>query len=489
MQTCCVGHVKLMPLREGAKIHVIKTPCENNRTIWATGLYVPGTYLAAVHGNCQCNEMVSLHNRHLVARDTKFSAKYWRRLDKAACTALGSIIEVVTPMTLMEVAKGYMGRRRRLYYQAAVDVSMCAWDPDWARVRMFVKPDKHPAIEIEERVPRAIQYRDPRFNIQLARWLKPYEQQFYAIQHCGWPCIAKTMNFYDRAELVTRAWHTFKKPIAILLDHSKFDSSVTVEHLKTCHRWYLRACPSPWLRFLLGKQLVNKGSTRHGIKYRVVGTKMSGDYDTALGNTLINYITITQWLRGIHSFLLIDGDDSVVIMEQNKEKELRSMLHFEKCGFHTKKQVVRNLEDIEFCHSKLLPDNNPRFVRDAIRSLSHYQINTIYYPPKVMPRFLKGLALGELSQVKAVPVMQAIMQELIKNPASPIYSEAHRWKLEHPVGDRDLTITDNDRVDYELAWAVGIERQLYLESLASQSIIERVEDFDLELFMSIQDAA
>lgn len=486
MVATCTRHVPLKSLARDVKLRYVKEGCQGTHKIWPTGLLIPGTYRASVHDNCQCNELVSLHNRHLTDRSyIPFDPDYWRSVAN-----INIDIQPVAPMSVFDVAKTYTGRKRRVYYQAALEVSTNTYDPRWARINMFIKTDKIPLATIADKAPRAIQYRDPRYNILLAKWLKPYEEQFYKLEELGLPCIAKLMNPYQRAVTLTTAWAQFKKPIAILLDHKAFDSCVRYEHLKTCHKFYNKACKDKFLRHILLYQLLNKGRTRTGIRYKVRGTKMSGDYDTALGNTLINYLVLKGFLKNVRAYFLVDGDDSVVIIDLDDLDKL-DFTHFGKCGFETTVEQARTLEEIEFCRGKLLADHDPRLARGYKRALSNYQISTVWYPPKPMMRYLKGVAVGELGQVRGVPILEAVMSNLLLTPGSPIFDPQHSWKLENPIAGWESVhplITNTDRIDYEMQWAVPVVEQLMLENADPQSYLKSLDNFNLCDFFALDDA-
>lgn len=420
------------------------------------------TYRVSVHGNCRCNELVALHNRHLVDRTSiGFKPSFWRDAERYVRQHLR--LPNVDRMSLKEVVATYHGSKRRTYYQAMKDILEVGWNDKWPKVRMFVKPDKYSEADVGLKYPRAIQYRDPRYNLLIARYLKPFEEVFYKIKMNGLGVIAKGLTNYQRAEVLVEAGHLFRRPLYVMLDHSKFDSCVTVDHLKFCHKVYTSAFPGvTGLKTLLRHQLVNKCRSRTGIWYRIRGTKMSGDYDTALGNTLINYAVLMYFTRNVKRHILVDGDDSVLVMDYHDYGRL-NFQEFNALGFSTTVETTELISEVEFCRSKVLPNAQPRLVRDVRRALSNYNVSTRYYPKKCWSRLMKGRALGELSQVRGVPIIESLMEKLAGVKGDPIYDPDSEWKVRQAHAEK-VSISLVDRLDYEVQWGVPPDIQVMVES-------------------------
>lgn len=155
---------------------------------------------------------------------------------------------------------------------------------------MFVKPDKYPEAAIRDKAPRAIQYRSPMYNLLIGRFLHVYEHALMEKLDgpSQTPFLAKGYNNQERAQILMEKISMFKNPQYICLDHSKFDSSISAELLKVEHLVYWKQFKNKWLRHLLKYQINNRGYTKSGIRYSIRGTRMSGDYNTGLGLSLIH---------------------------------------------------------------------------------------------------------------------------------------------------------------------------------------------------------
>lgn len=418
---------------------------------------IEDVYKVATHNSCTCNEFRSLADRHLIARRVGFQRDYYRE-------AFNSVAKELTftccKTDLLSIVNNYSGPKRKVYYRAYENVMRGLRVDTWANISMFVKPDKYPEGQIAEKAPRAIQFRRPEFNLLVAQYLHPLERQAYdLVGDIGLPVIAKGKNNIERARLIVEAASMFSNPIFVLLDHSKFDSHVNTEHLKSLHEIYLGHYKSNFLRYLLSKQLRNKGWTKGGLRYKVEATRMSGDYDTGLGNSLLNYVVLRSWVSCKH-YILLDGDDSVLIVE---EEELTSLdfNHFSKMGFKTEHSVVKDLWEVEFCRAKLLPTEPPRFARDWRRALSNMTVTTKRYEDKTLPRLLAGIGLGELAVSNGVPVIGPIARKLSELSDRPILDEDIRFKYGNAT--TSLSIDDEVRVAYAIAWGCSPAMQLELE--------------------------
>lgn len=241
---------------------------------------LPATYQTRIFNSCICNELHALLRRHLTVRPTQFDPGYFRRKSRPILQLYREI--QVERARYSAIINGYVGGKKKIYERAAENLRHTRNYHAWAAVSMFVKAERFTEEEITKKVPRAIQFRRPEFNLLLASYLKPYEHAVYSIDGMlGLREVAKGLNNIQRASILQQATALFDNPIFISTDHSKFDSYVNKTHLGLLHDLYLRAYSQcTLLRRLLNHQKVNWGYSRNGLRYRVEATRMSGDYDT-----------------------------------------------------------------------------------------------------------------------------------------------------------------------------------------------------------------
>lgn len=435
---------------------------------------MPYTHVVRVHRSCVCNELVSLCNRHLVdRRQPLYDVKYIQQGIRKEMKRLDLQMGLVDRSTMWSIVKSYSGAKRRSYAKAYAEVKIMGFDKRYANVQMFVKPDKYDGKKIYSKAPRAIQYRDPKFNLFLASFLKPVEHKLYQTEDAmGLRWCAKGLNNTERANLIIESADRFENPIFLLLDHSKFDSSITIDHLKMCAKAYQRWLGgNKFLRYLLSLQWRNKGRTKGGIFYRVVGTKMSGDYNTALDNSLINYLCLTHFLKKLKHKVVVDGDDSVVIIEKEKLHHL-DFDHFKKWGFDTVCEVVNTIDEVEFCRAKILDlGGHGVMAREPIRALSNMCVGLKQYRGYARFKYLAGNALGEMHRSSRCPILYPVASAIYAKwgDRGVILDTEAAYKLEMYRCDHGPP-TLTERYAYERSYGIPVERQLEIEEEILQSI-------------------
>lgn len=359
----------------------------------------------------------------------------------------------------------YTGGKRRVYLRAAEQVDQQGWRDNWARVSMFVKPDKYPEGVITEKSPRAIQYRSPMYNLIIGKYLHAYEHALFDFEDVGptkTTFFAKGKNQQQRAEIILQKAAAFADPLFVCLDHSRFDSTIGPELLKLEQLVYWRQFKSKFLRRALRKQLVNKGYTKSGIKYFVKGTRMSGDYNTGLGNSIINYLCLRSWLdeASVQGEIFLDGDDSIVIVEARDFPRLDGQ-HFARFGFKTKIGTTKEITNVEFCQSRLLPAG-PVMARNPYRALSHLAVSVKGYAPKVWPRIQQARGMCEAIGSAGVPVLEAYGKALMTG-VKPLFldDDVEKWRLARTSEHR--VVTDEVRLQFYDAWGIEPYMQEQLE--------------------------
>nr|QTJ63684.1 RNA-dependent RNA polymerase [Odonatan tombus-related virus] len=203
------------------------------------------------------------------------------------------------------------------------------------------------------KAPRLIQARHPTFNIKYGCYIKPIEidiKNHVQFSKGNYRMMAMKINEMKK-----------KYKYYTEIDHTTFDAHVTVEHLRLTHMFY-SAChgPNAELRQLSKQTIRNNGKTRDKIKYKVRGTRMSGDVDTSLGNSLINYAIIKQGLEHlkIKGDVIVNGDDSIIFSDNpidvTKITQIMKYYNMEtKC-----KETTTNIYNVEFCQHKLIITND-----------------------------------------------------------------------------------------------------------------------------------
>lgn len=283
-----------------------------------------------------------------------------RRFQMVVCRAAG----VHRPIDREKFLEYYTGRRRLCYERAVKSLEeRPLTEDDFGVKKAFVKAEKINFTAKPDPAPRVIQPRDPRYNVEVGVFVRPLEHRLYqaiAETHGG-PTVMKGYNAEEVATHIRAMWDSFADPVAVGLDASRFDQHVRPEMLEWEHSVYTNCFQEgrERLRWLLRAQIRNKGylqANEGRIKYRVHGSRMSGDMNTALGNCLIMcaLISTLAYERGVKIRLANNGDDCVVVMERRQLQQFTRGLKewFVQFGFAMKVEpAVDIFERIEFCQA------------------------------------------------------------------------------------------------------------------------------------------
>nr|QDH89942.1 MAG: RNA-dependent RNA polymerase [Riboviria sp.] len=393
----------------------------------------------------------------------------------------------VLPWTHEQVVESYKERRLRVRYEEArqslLADGLCG--PKDAQVAAFVKAEKLANYKVHK--PRIIMGRTPRYNLELAAYLKPLEHALYPAFR-GWGrmfltrtrLIGKGLNGEERASLLRRKLYANPGTVCFEVDCKSFESHVSVEQLIAEHETYTTLCRDPRLRELLSWQREFSGGFRSGVRFRAKGCRASGDFNTGLGNTLIMCCLVLASAKRIGSRFdfLADGDNAVIFVPCDSLhlwlRELSqcflSMGHEAEIG-----EVQSEIEGVVFGQSKpICIGGRWTMIRDPLKVMSHAFAGHQHYAElRGAPKILRAVALCEAYLNRGVPVLQDFAQAMLKwtrnygLPKDPGFDnlEYQRvWPIVRARGAVEaVTIDSVARVLFEKSWGVTIEDQLRLE--------------------------
>nr|QKK82929.1 RNA-dependent RNA polymerase [Upmeje virus] len=421
-----------------------------------------GLWQVSTHHNCRTNELVSLYQRHLTEYPVKVEVAALQRC-RRQLLRLASQAPLIYPLSVEQAADHYRGLKRKKMRLAAQSLEERPIEENDARVKMFIKQDKYPADAVLEKAPRAIQYRSPRYTIQLACYLTPLERWVYTREWC-----AKGANSWERAARYIRAMQRFDNPVAIEVDYSKFDAHISMDLLRLEHGFYNAVYGhDETLHTLLRWQLRNRGTTPSGLRYQTRGKRMSGDLNTGLGNTVINYAILSDITRDCRSWMLIDGDDSILLIERDDLRVLADRLGaLAATHGQTAKWAAVDPWEVEFCQSKLMPIGlRWRFVRNPRRAISHDSVTTTKYPPHILSRLRYAIGQCELACMNGVPVLQEMALAMMRlgDPTPIKATEDIFYRAKHEGRAMRLEITQEARYWFERQFGITLAQQYQLE--------------------------
>jgi hypothetical protein len=450
---------------------------------------LPGdTSFAAIHAGCWCTERAALERRVFVDQtmtesgfsqlcETERDFRYlFRRWKLSVLTREQAVLELSV-------------HKRRRYLDALKSLNTYPICDKDAQVRCFVKADKLDSIEESERKPRAIQGRSPRFNLEIARYLKPIEHKLM-----GWKgprrgvvrsrVFAKGLNSRQRASLIVQKCSSFRKPVVFCVDASAFDASVTKGHLTLCHSLYMSMIGDSLFRSLLSKQLVNVGSTINGHKYIIRGNRMSGDVDTGIGNSLLNILVFTSAMRvlGVRKWdFLCDGDDALVFVEEGDLVSDDLSRVCKDLGFilYGEPVTITNGDywQIEFCRSHPIWTREGWVMcRNMQRAVDTFGLTHRYadVPLGAYRSYLAGCGICEMSASRDLPMIGELSYYASMLSGKKIYGqeEQYRGGILLSAGKLKKLVSENRRPDVHpttreqvaLAFNISVEAQIDYEN-------------------------
>lgn len=379
-----------------------------------------------------------------------------------------------------EVVDCYTGPKRAVYQRAMDSLEGEAVSRRDARLSSFSKFEKCDL----RKAPRCINPRNPRYNLELARYLKKFEKILYQKIAKVWgdgPTILKGYNSAEQARILHGKWKSFSDPVAVGLDAKKFDMHVSDVALSWEHSVYDGVFNSRKLRRLLRMQIQNNGVAyceEGRIRFRIRGTRSSGDMNTASGNCLIMCGALWTWrhTNGLNFKLVNNGDDCVAIMERDELCSFQDGLieYFVALGFRMKVEpAVDIFEQIEFCQTnpvfnghEYLMVRNPRtcFIKDPM-CIHPMQTH------RVMQSWCTSV--GDCGAVlnQGIPVLQEFynvflrLGDGVRNPkmTANIFRGEGRLYLKAGMTKYTSEITSDARLSFYLAFGIDPDHQVMLE--------------------------
>jgi hypothetical protein len=458
-------------------------PCKHTRRYMQLApVPIPGTWTPVIHYNCIGNQLVSVTNRVLGVVPRPDLAAI-QELETMART-LGQRLPKIVPQPLGKFAEQYSGAKRARYLAAAELVKTYGLRPKDAQVTMFVKPDRiNPAEKINPD-PRAIQFRDAKYCVALAAYLKPIEPHLYNLKfkapNLGYSrLIAKGLNQYQRASTLKKKWARYSCPVAFSIDASRFDKHVLEALLHCEHLVYLQCNNDPEFAALLRQQLANLGYSADGLIYLAAGRRMSGDMNTALGNcTLMILMCLCVYLKLGKPFdIFDDGDDCLIICElADRDLFANATSTMSRFGMTIKiENEATVFERIVFCQSQpVLTQRGWKFCRNPFKVMSNALVGQkwVHLNAKGRQTYLNGIAECEIILNKGIPVLHHFGEALRRNACT------HKKAFDYSSGeylryirelkcfklvDEFVPITFEARISFERAFGITIEEQLQWE--------------------------
>lgn len=430
----CVGDCGDMPVDEGCSILRYPEHHDDHHKkllVRVASPRIPGVFQPTFHHDCSHNQVRAVLGR-VIGVVPKPSSLGIAQLKEAAAR-VASRIPFCAAQDVFAMPLRYAGAKRQRYLEALERYFRYGISPFDGHCTMFCKAERMDGAAKVDPDPRAIQFRSAKFCVALAQFLQPIEHYIYGMDgfSAGVPPsrnIAKGLNQSQRAELLHRKMSHFLRPVVISLDASRFDKHVNIALLKIEHSIYLASNSHFLFRKLLSMQLVSIVKSKYGLKYVVMGRRMSGDMNTALGNCLLMLIMLLAYMTSLAIpkwDCLDDGDDCLLIVEEEALAAILSSVveHFLNYGMVMKvERVASSLHKVVFCQSSVVEYTEARFkfVRDYKAVISKALCGIRHWTdPKYRLKVLRAIGLCELVLNLGVPVLQSFAVAILRNVGRP----------------------------------------------------------------------
>lgn len=274
------------------------------------------------------------------------------KITAAAMSIAKKIGKITDPMSMDDWLRRFPPSRQ-LQLRRALD---CPYNTS---VEFFHKIEKLD----EDKVPRAIQSRHDAFKARLGPWIAQLEERARQV-------LPLIKGLDDRGKALRVNELRSRANNVIEIDYSKFDRHCSLELLVATEQLVYEHCLPAKIASLMADQLNSTVSTRLGSRYKVLGTRFSGDVNTSIGNCIIN-LSLSMAAGIPIDALLVEGDDMVACIT-NKELATLDTTIISKTGHQPVLRV--NPEDSgSFCSRyDVIADDGPRRVRHPVRDISRF---------------------------------------------------------------------------------------------------------------------
>lgn len=476
------GRISNAPVqRSGSWIKWDSVDCVVNRyTYCHLKMNLPGNKTVWTHNGCICNQYMALRYRHQVeTHPPDFNES---QVEEVFSRLLRYNPIELLPWKRHAVVNSYAGSYKRKYLEAHKTYHRIGLQKFMSRVNLFCKDDSY--TDAPEKAPRAIQYRHPTFMLEMGRFTKAVEEWFYHTRDSyGTLIVGKTDPYTIGTELVKKSAF-FNDPVYLMLDASKFDTCVDVKWLKLVVRCYKTLFPRRFHRtidWLWGQTYINRGRTRTGLRFKTRGTRMSGDMDTGLGNSIIMYLMLSRFLdnAGVKGSIMVNGDDSLVVVARSNLHKLMDIGIFKTFGFSMKFDVAYEIQKAEFCQSRLVyTDYGPAMSLNPLRAVNKMAWTTTKYGKRHARQYVKTLALCGRAANWGMPILYPLAEYMARltrtekeiglRPYDLEWKELVMkwWRMKG-----EATISMETRVSFEYAWGIPVSEQLEMERRLKASVI------------------
>lgn len=302
----------------------------------------------------------------------------------------------------------------------------------WTTRKSFVKVENllyRTPFGMKQKAPRLIQGAQPEFIVLVGPWIMAFQDMF-------------SRRWNTRFFLTYTGGRSVRECAAVLEGDGEYGEDDMALYDASQHEmwgryecWVSKRHGAPRaVLALMEANLRTHGATNNGWRYRVRGTRKSGDPYTTLFNTWNNGIGHAYWYSVHHNVsvremqtmlkMLLMGDDNA--MRGCGVHAIPWREYMAKLGLDSEFLPRKSLYDVEFCSSRVVPSTvGPVFAPKAGRVLAKF--GYFVQPARNAMGQLKGVALGLRDVVRPIPPLRALVESVLGKLE---YVEPERVKIE-----------------------------------------------------------
>jgi hypothetical protein len=273
----------------------------------------------------------------------------------------------------------------------------------------------------KEKAPRFISGAEAQFVCLVGPWMMACQDRFkkcWNIEHFITFGSGKTNEEIGKGCEKHIEKNVFEDDIGV------FDSSVRVPLLELEHKLFVSWGAPRAVNMLIKQNINTRGRTKWGFRYKVPGTRKSGDPYTSLGNSLLNglmhyfiyrYHTKCSPLQTKFALkMFVQGDDNLGF----SSVQVPWVPYMLKLGFTSEAVYRKSVFQAEYCSSRLYPTKNGLVLGPkpgkVLAKFGYY-----VQPPKHVPikQLLRGSALGLYKQCYFIPPIKIFLDKVLKYTA------------------------------------------------------------------------
>lgn len=323
----------------------------------------------------------------------------------------------------------------------------------------------------EEKFARIINSRSDTFKVLTAPYTKMIEEEVYVktfsenfIKHHEPEWITNRIkNIFDKFGMVCET------------DYSSFESSFGVKMMRLEKYFFdYMLQNNPEVRDIIDKAYTreNRLISNIGIMVSVMGTRMSGEMWTSLGNGFMNYNLVTYVARKSNAVadFIVEGDDCLVGFDKEVNYDFVTKL-----GFKLKLEYGTDINDLSFCGYKVRRDGKPLVdIERSFRGLAYTRKQEILDKKETrkfkFKEYITCLALSYYYRCQYTPFLNTLLYKIIKD-CSVDLDKCRRyldwWSFGQAMKNVNLEnvcepVYDDEFYHY-VEYELGIPRELYIK--------------------------